>query len=428
MSTRSLKFSGLRPDIELREFLDVIEFGPIEKCVFELAKEDTYSSATENIILSFVETKTAEYCYTQLVNITEELSHVLESPQLEITPYDSQPLQSVVQKSIQDDGATRSVCLSNIPPAVPQKLIYEELEKFGPIETLKYVVNKGAAFLHFTAISSAIKCVEQLPLSDSIFSSCKVFYSRDRSTYAQTVQLTPAAQYSSQFATDHQFVDPYNNLIYSNSVGEMTVTHPSATSLTIIDSIQQSNIGNRTVYLGNLHPETTAEEICNSIRGGLLELIKLIPEKHICFVTFIEHLTAAQFFASGTMDKVVIHGRKVKIGWGKNSGPLNKIVAQAVEKGASRNLYIGLNTHITKVPDVDILRRDFSVFGEIEQINFFKDGQCAFVNFLSISSSISAVNEFNGENAETVHISFQNRYKKFKISYGKDRCGNPPKS
>ena len=31
----------------------------------------------------------------------------------------------------------------------------------------------------------------------------------------------------------------------------------------------------------NIHPETTTEEICNTIRGGILQQIRYIPDKHI---------------------------------------------------------------------------------------------------------------------------------------------------
>lgn len=35
------------------------------------------------------------------------------------------------------------------------------------------------------------------------------------------------------------------------------------------------------IYIGNLHPETTTEELCNCIRGGMLAQIRYMPEKHI---------------------------------------------------------------------------------------------------------------------------------------------------
>lgn len=38
---------------------------------------------------------------------------------------------------------------------------------------------------------------------------------------------------------------------------------------------------NRTVYLGNIHPETTSEDLCNSIRGGVLQSIRYMQDKHI---------------------------------------------------------------------------------------------------------------------------------------------------
>ena len=38
---------------------------------------------------------------------------------------------------------------------------------------------------------------------------------------------------------------------------------------------------NRTVYLGNVHPETTAEDLCNAIRGGVLQSIRYMQDKHI---------------------------------------------------------------------------------------------------------------------------------------------------
>ena len=42
---------------------------------------------------------------------------------------------------------------------------------------------------------------------------------------------------------------------------------------------------NRTVYLGNIHPETTPEDLCNAIRGGVLQSIRYLQDKHIavCF-------------------------------------------------------------------------------------------------------------------------------------------------
>jgi hypothetical protein len=46
---------------------------------------------------------------------------------------------------------------------------------------------------------------------------------------------------------------------------------------------------NRTVYLGNIHPETTIEDLCNAIRGGVLQSIRYMQDKHIAvrFLVFV---------------------------------------------------------------------------------------------------------------------------------------------
>ena len=43
---------------------------------------------------------------------------------------------------------------------------------------------------------------------------------------------------------------------------------------------------NRTVYLGNIHPETTTEDLCNAIRGGVLQSIRYMQDKHIAVSLF----------------------------------------------------------------------------------------------------------------------------------------------
>lgn len=55
---------------------------------------------------------------------------------------------------------------------------------------------------------------------------------------------------------------------------------------------------NRTVYLGNIHPETTTEDLCNAIRGGVLQSIRYMQDKHIAvrifcssFRLFSDHYT-----------------------------------------------------------------------------------------------------------------------------------------
>lgn len=46
-------------------------------------------------------------------------------------------------------------------------------------------------------------------------------------------------------------------------------------------TIDQVQIGNRTIFLGGLVTEVTEQDLCNSIRGGQLEQVKLVKDRGI---------------------------------------------------------------------------------------------------------------------------------------------------
>jgi RNA recognition motif-containing protein len=89
-------------------------------------------------------------------------------------------------------------------------------------------------------------------------------------------------------------------------------------------------------------------------------------------------------------------------------------VIAAVQNGGSRNVYLG---NIDETITEDKLRQDFGEYGDIELVNTLKEKNCAFVNFTSIASAVRAIDG----------IRSKDEYKKFRINYGKDRCGNPPR-
>ncbi|KAG5421615.1 hypothetical protein I9W82_000707 [Candida metapsilosis] len=210
------------------------------------------------------------------------------------------------------------------------------------------------------------------------------------------------------------------------------------------------NAGNRAIHLGNLHPHTTIEEIANNLRaGGLVESLNHFPERRMCFVTFVDANIAYKFFMNHqVLHQLVIHGSDVTVGWAKkHSGPVSREIALAVTAGASRNVYLGLRNgqddeagNNRVLPSEEELRADFSRIGALEQINFYHNKECAFLNFLNISDAIKAVRAFECEEPNAVlnltkslrgdqaaANALYQKYKRYKVSFGKDRCGNPPK-
>ncbi|KAJ5476163.1 hypothetical protein N7475_001892 [Penicillium sp. IBT 31633x] len=316
-----------------------------------------------------------------------------------------------VALSVQQSGASRNVYLGNLPEETSEDELREELGKFGPIDTVKIVKEKAIGFVHFLSISNAMKAVTQLPQEQQWQAPKRVFYGKDRCAYVSKTQQQNAAQFLGIAPGYAHVLNTADRDLISNALAQQSVA--AAAVATTAGGV--NNLGNRTIYLGNIHPETTIEEICNVVRGGLLHHVRYIPDKHICFVTFIDPTSAASFYALSNLQGLMIHNRRLKIGWGKHSGPLPPAIALAVSGGASRNVYIG---NLDETWTEERLRQDFSEYGEIELVNTLREKSCAFVNFTNIANAIKAIEGMRN----------REDYRRFKINFGKDRCGNPPSS
>ncbi|CAL5875022.1 uncharacterized protein PFLUO_LOCUS9325 [Penicillium psychrofluorescens] len=315
-----------------------------------------------------------------------------------------------VALAVQQSGASRNVYLGNLPEETTEDSLREELGKFGPIDTVKIVKEKAIGFVHFLSISNAMKAVTQLPQEPQWQAPKRVFYGKDRCAYVSKTQQQNAAQFLGIAPGYAHVLNSADRDLISNALAQQSVA--AAAVATTAGGV--NNLGNRTIYLGNIHPETTIEEICNVVRGGLLHHIRYIPDKHICFVTFIDPTSAASFYALSNLQGLMIHNRRLKIGWGKHSGPLPPAIALAVSGGASRNVYIG---NLDEAWTEERLRQDFSEYGEIELVNTLREKSCAFVNFTNIANAIKAIEGMRN----------REDYRRFKINFGKDRCGNPPR-
>ncbi|KAL9617451.1 MAG: hypothetical protein Q9160_007763 [Pyrenula sp. 1 TL-2023] len=315
-----------------------------------------------------------------------------------------------VALAVQQSQASRNVFLGNLPEDITDEELREDLGKYGPIDTVKLVREKAIGFVHFLSISNAVKAVAQLPQEPKWQPPRRVYYGKDRCAYVSKTQQQNAAQYLGIAPGYAHVLNGADRDLISNALAQQSVA--AAAVATTAGGV--NNLGNRTVYLGNIHPETTIEEICNVVRGGLLHHIRYIPDKHICFVTFIDPTSAASFYALSNLQGLMIHNRRLKIGWGKHSGALPPAIALAVSGGASRNVYIG---NLDETWSEERLRQDFSEYGEIELVNTLREKSCAFVNFTNIANAIKAIEAVRGKE----------EYRRFKVNFGKDRCGNPPR-
>lgn len=387
-SGRTVYVGNLPADASVDEMLNLVKFGPIENVKLLPEKSCAF--------ISFLDGSTAaafhaDACVKKITLHNQELKIGWGKPSA---------CSSQVIMAVQQNQATRNVYLGQLDEEVTEQTLRDDLSRFGPIDQVKIVRDKNIGFVHFLSISTAMKVLNTLP-NEPEWEGKRVSYGKDRCAYvpksqqqnqahnSQAAAMGMAAAASLGYPTAYSPSSPAHFAQYA-SMGSMSPVGPlSAGSRVVSGSGPQtgdepsatalSQIGNRTVYLGNIHPDTTVEEICNHIRGGILQNIRHIPEKHIAFVTFVDPNTALAFFHLATYSGVMIHNRRLKIGWGKHSGPLSPAIAMAVQAGGSRNVYVG-NIEDSELLNEEKLRRDFGDFGEIELVNSLKEKNCVSID------------------------------------------------
>ncbi|TVY86617.1 Negative regulator of differentiation, partial [Lachnellula willkommii] len=396
-TSRTVYLGNIPPETSAEEILGHVRSGQIESVRLLPDKNCAF--------ISFLDGSSATHFHSDA--ILKKLS--IRGQDIKVGWGKPSQVPTSVALAVQQSGASRNVYLGNLDENISEDELREDLSKFGPIDTVKIVREKAIGFVHFLSIGNAIKAVSQLPQEAKWQSPRRVYYGKDRCAYVSKTQQQNAAQYLGIAPGYAHVLNGADRDLISNALAQQSVA--AAAVATTAGGI--NNLGNRTVYLGNIHPETTIEEICNVVRGGLLHHIRYIPDKHICFVTFIDPTSAASFYALSNLQGLMIHNRRLKIGWGKHSGALPAAIALAVSGGASRNVYIG---NLDESWSEERLRQDFSEYGEIELVNTLREKSCAFVNFTNIANAIKAIEAIRGKE----------EYRRFKVNFGKDRCGNPP--
>jgi RNA recognition motif-containing protein len=384
------------------ELLNLVHFGPLES--IRVLPEKSC------VFLSFLDGSTAAAFHADAT--IKKLA--LHGQELKIGWGKPSPVPAQVGLAISQSNASRNVYVGGLDDNLTEEQLRDDLSRFGLIDQVKIVRDKNIGFVHFLSISVATKVVNTLP-TEPAWAGKRVNYGKDRCAYIPKSQQ--AAAQAAQAAAAQSLVAQSSALTPVGQPGPFAGSPFTPYTPFPGDAMAGAQGLNRTVYLGNIHPETTTEDLCNAIRGGVLQSIRYMQDKHIAFVTFVDPAAAFTFFQVASYQGLTLNNRRLKIGWGKNSGPLPPALALAVHSGATRNVYIG-NIEDFETFNDDRLKRDFGEFGDIELVNFLKEKNCAFVNFTNISNAIKAIDG----------VKNMPDYANLRIAHGKDRCANPPRS
>ncbi|KAH9834152.1 uncharacterized protein C8Q71DRAFT_163766 [Rhodofomes roseus] len=404
---RTVYVGNLPATASVDELLNLVHFGPLES--IRVLPEKSC------VFLSFLDGATAAAFHADA--LIKKLS--LHGQELKIGWGKPSAVPSQVALAIQQSNASRNVYLGGLDENMTEEQLRDDLSRFGLIDQVKIVRDKNIGFVHFLSIAVATKVVNTLP-TEPAWAGKRVNYGKDRCAYipksqqaaAQAAQAAAAQSLVAQSAAASLSPMQPNGPSFASPLSPYMPFSPDG-----LGGLTSAQALNRTVYLGNIHPETTTEDLCNAIRGGVLQSMRYMQDKHIAFVTFIDPAAALTFFQVASYQGLTLNNRRLKIGWGKNSGPLPPALALAVHGGATRNVYVGNIEDFDSFND-EKLKRDFGEYGDIELVNFLKEKNCAFVNFTNISNAIKAIDG----------VKNKPDYANLRIAHGKDRCANPPRS
>ncbi|KIM51504.1 hypothetical protein SCLCIDRAFT_635297 [Scleroderma citrinum Foug A] len=406
---RTVYVSNLPATASVDELLNLVHFGPLES--IRVFPQKSY------VFLSFLNAGTAATFHATIKKLS------LHGQELKIGWGKPSPVSAQVQLAIQQSNASRNLYLGGLDECTTVEQLRDDVSRFGLIDQVKIVRDKNIGFVHFMSIAVATKVVNTLP-TEPAWAGKRINYGRDRCASvpkSQQAQHKPHRQplrSHSQRSLRRFPPSPFGVNPFGGSFTPYNAFAPDGMNLAAAGATGMDMQGmNRTVYLGNIHPETTTEDLCNTIRGGVLQSMRYMQDKHIAFVTFVDPAAAFTFFQVSTYQGLTLNNRRLKIGWGKNSGPLPPSLALAVHSGATRNVYVG-NIEDFELFGEEKLKHDFGEYGEIELVNFLKEKNCAFVNFTNISNAINAIDG----------IKNKSDYANLRIAHGKDRCANPPRS
>lgn len=391
---RTVYMGNLPSDVTAEELLDNVHFGPIENVRMLPEKNCAF--------VSFLCGQVAAAFHAD--SSVRRIS--LRNRELKIGWGKPSVPPPAVMYAVQHHNASRNVYLGQLDETVTDESLRTALGKFGPLDQVKLIREQNIAFVHFLSIQTAMKAVSSL-LIDADWSKFRINYGKDRCAYVpkgqQQIQAHNHQAAAMGLATAMWLGYPTGYMNYgqipqppyfpadASGVGGGSGTDSSGTSSNgtsdssrargqphpMLGNVepQLHQFGNRTVYLGNLHPDTTAEDICNHVRGGILQSIRYMPDRHIAFVTFVDHNAALTFFHMALVSGISVLNRRLKVGWGKPSGPLSPAIALAVQSGASRNVYIGNISDPSRMSE-DKIWHDLSQYGELEMVNTLRERSC----------------------------------------------------
>lgn len=307
-------------------------------------------------------------------------------PTLNIKPAKASAPNAQVRRAI-SNGATRNIFLGGCE--FSEQELRCEVEATGAvIDTIKVFPDRKIAFVHCVSVAQAIHAVLEM---EQRFKHFRINYGDDRCGRS-------SFQSSKRPAEKDEAED---GEVDSGSLRKR----------------QAEEKHRRTIFLGGIPDGTSLEDLCDVIRGGALESVRILKEKNTAFISFLDSEAAHKFHEHCNTRGLFIRGQPVKrIGWA-DIRIMSSSLSLAVKSGATRVLFLGNLS--TQAFSRERLMEIGSGFGIVESVKFIRDKN------IGTSSGFISFGELKDAIYAHERISNSPEFKECKVGYAKDRCDDP---
>lgn len=285
-------------------------------------------------------------------------------------------------------GATRNLFLAGIPPGITHSELHHAFSRFGDIENVVVISQKNIAFVNMVSVKAAVSALEYAQANGFEIRGAKL-----KMNYAkegvpardprQIVETVPAQPY--QGYPQHVQPRQYTTAQLRGGGGGAQVMDGNNMFA------QDSNSASRAIFLGNVTANVTYQELCRlANRYGRLEQAKMNPDKQNAFLNFLDADAAMAMMEECRMRPTTLGGEKIKINWAKST-PLKQEAIVELQKGATRNLFVGGIHPTTTEEDLMSLFNPYTS-GEYDSISILPEKTIAFVNMTSLKAAVMAKN------------------------------------
>lgn len=146
---RTVYVGNLPADASVDELMNLVRFGPVESVRILTEKSCVF--------ISFLDGATAAAFHADAT--VKKLT--LHGQELKIGWGHASSVPSQVIHAIAMAKATRNVYLGGLEESVTESQLRDDLSRFGPIDQVKIVRDKGIGFVHFLSITVAMRVSHQ---------------------------------------------------------------------------------------------------------------------------------------------------------------------------------------------------------------------------------------------------------------------------